>query len=140
MTMQIGLGLAMMLDPLQRAQNGTVGVLASWLSGTAFIGMGLHHQCLLLVGQSFAQVPPGSGVLPTAAAPLLMAAVGSCISLGLQLAGPVLVLVWLVNCFVALPCRCTSTSTPTTLSRSASRAACTLSSAAAPASSRATVV
>lgn len=102
MTMQIGLGLAMMLDPLQKAQNGTVGVLASWLSGTAFLGMGLHHECLLLVARSFAMVPPGSGVLPTAAAPYLMAAVGACIALGLQLAGPVLVLVWLVNCFVAL--------------------------------------
>ena len=102
MSMQIGLGLAIVLDPLQRSGNGSIGVLASWLAGLAFLGMGLHRDTLEIVAYSLTVVPPGSVGLPTDVTPNLIDSVGACLLLGIQLAGPVLALVWLVNSFVAV--------------------------------------
>jgi flagellar biosynthetic protein FliR len=102
MSMQIGMGLAIVLDPLQKSSNGTIGVMASWLAGLSFLGMGLHRRVLEIVAVSFASVPPGSSGMPVEAAPFVVESVGICLSLGIQLAGPVLALVWMVNCFVAV--------------------------------------
>lgn len=102
MGLQMGLGMARLFDPLVRAQEGLLGTLASWLAGLTFLGLGLHLECLLIVGESFHLIPPGAVALPWDQLPSVVPLVGKSILLGVQLAAPVLALVWLVNVFVAI--------------------------------------
>ncbi len=101
MSMQTGLGMASLFDPLQQTTTGTLGVLASWLAGLVFLGLGLHLHVLEIVAASFAYLPPGTSGLPEEGAPQVIEAVGITIHLGVQLAAPILAFVWLVNVFVA---------------------------------------
>lgn len=102
MSMQTGMGMATLFDPLQKAQNGMLGTLASWLSGLLFFEMGLHHRVLEIVVMSFELIPPGQVNSPLSAAPHLAESVGLCWVIGYQLAGPVLAMVWMVNIFIAV--------------------------------------
>ena len=100
--MEIGLGLASVLDPVQKSNSGLLGVLASWLSGLAFLGLGLHRQCIEIVAASFSVAPAGMIGNPAATTEQLVEAVAMTLSLGVQLAGPVLALVWSINVLIAL--------------------------------------
>jgi flagellar biosynthetic protein FliR len=99
---QMGSRMAGIVDPFMQTSQGPVGTLCAWLAGLAFLAMGFHLEVLALLGESLRVVPPGSVGNPVAGAPVLMAAVGTALALGVQLAGPVLALCWLVNVFVAI--------------------------------------
>ena len=99
---QMGSRMAGIVDPFMQTSQGPVGTLCVWLAGLAFLAMGFHLEVLALLSESLRVVPPGSVGSPVAGAPVIMAAVGVALSLGVQLAGPVLALCWLVNVFVAI--------------------------------------
>ncbi len=100
---QIGFSFSMLLDPLTKAQENTLSTLASWAAAGIFFASGLHQRCLVLLARSFDAVPPGrASFAPDAVAGALSMEVARCIELGVQLAGPIVLLVWLVNLLIAL--------------------------------------
>jgi len=105
MALQSGLAMASLFDPLQRTQSSAFGTLSAWLSGMVFLGAGMHLRALEIVGRSFDTSPPGSLSIAPETLPALVAAVGAHLSLGVQLAGPLLALVFLVNVLVAILAR-----------------------------------
>lgn len=105
MAMQMGLAMATLFNPLERQQSGPLGSLASWTAGLTFLATGLHNRCLEVVASSFHHLPPGEGVWTVDGLQSLVIAVEASVALGLQLAGPILVMVWLVNVLVAVLAR-----------------------------------
>lgn len=59
MSMQMGLAMATLFNPLQRTQQGAVAGLAAWCAGMVFLGSGLHLICIGVVVESFDFIPPG---------------------------------------------------------------------------------
>jgi flagellar biosynthesis protein FliR len=102
MSMQMGLAMATLFNPLQKTQQGAIAGLAAWCGGMVFLGSGLHLICIGVVVDSFAFVPPGEVTNLLSGSHVLMDAVAESIQLALRLSGPVLILVWLVNVFVAV--------------------------------------
>jgi flagellar biosynthesis protein FliR len=101
MSAQTGLSFATLFDPFTKATESVLGTFASWMSGLVFVALGLPERCLEIVARSFALVPPGAAE-PTAGAEALVDAAGQCLVLGVQLAGPIVAMVWVVHVFVAL--------------------------------------
>lgn len=101
MSAQMGLSFATLFDPFTKATESLLGTFSSWMSGLMFVALGLHTRCLEIVARSFEVVPPGSAV-PQAGVEVLIGAVGGCLSLGVQLAGPIVAMVWLIQVFLAL--------------------------------------
>ncbi len=100
MAIQMGFSMATLFDPVLKSMDGAIGVLGNWLAGMAFLGMGLHLTCIGILADSFTLLPPGRVPGIFAGIDLLLEALATAIVLGMQLAGPVLALVWLVQVFV----------------------------------------
>lgn len=99
---QTGFAMMTLFDPVFKVSEGPLGILAAWLAGWVFLLSGLHLEFLLLVSESFQSVPPGTAAVSDTLAWSLPKVVGESIGLGVQLAGPVVVLVFLVNAFVGM--------------------------------------
>jgi flagellar biosynthetic protein FliR len=104
MAMQMGLAMATMFNPMERQQAGPLGILASWLAGLVFLASGLHLRCLEIVAASFAVLPPGAAVNRVHFVQIVEAVEAS-VHLGVQISGPILVMVWFVNVMVAVLAR-----------------------------------
>ena len=102
MSIQSGFALAAMFNPFAKASGGPLGSLAGWMAAMGFLALGLHGECLILLGESFQLIPAGQLVQPGLAGGILIQVAGEVILLGAQLAGPIVVLVWLLNLFVAV--------------------------------------
>ncbi len=102
MGLQMGLALATLFDPLQRESSSALGTLSTWLAGLVFLGTGLHLTILELVAESFRVSPPGGQVVDLSVVPSLIEAMGLHFALGVQLAGPLIALVFVLNVFMAL--------------------------------------
>lgn len=102
MSQQMGFAMANLFNPLQKTQQGAIATLGSWLAGLVFLGSGLHMMCIGVAVDTFQSVPPGGVSSLVEGSHVLMEAVADSITLGTKLAGPVLILVWLVNVFVAV--------------------------------------
>jgi flagellar biosynthetic protein FliR len=102
MSMQAGFSFAILFDPLTRSSESALSVLASWIAGLVFVLLGLPGRCLEIVAASFTAVPPGAAAIDGRAAAWALSDLVGCTALGVQLAGPVLVMVFLVHLFVAL--------------------------------------
>jgi flagellar biosynthetic protein FliR len=102
MSLQMGLSFATLLDPLTHAHEGALGSFASWLAALVFVMLGLHSRCLEIVARSFGTIPPGEAYVSAEHAWWLADQTGEAFALGVQLAGPILAMVWLVHLFVAL--------------------------------------
>lgn len=99
---QTALGMASILDPVLNFGQSPLGVLASWLAGLVFLASNQHLTVLIVLSDSFGEVPP-AGLLrtgPLAAA--LAEGVEAALILGVQLAGPLIALVFLVNVFIGI--------------------------------------
>ncbi len=105
MALQMGLAMATMLNPLEKQQAGPVGALASWAATLAFIANGLHLRCLEGVAASFTVMPAGTWDPNLSLFKHIPEALEAAVHLGVQLAGPVLGLVWFVNVLVAMLAR-----------------------------------
>lgn len=99
---QTALGMSSLLDPVLNLGQSSLGVMASWLAGLVFIGSNLHLRVVITVSDSFEALPPGAltGIGPLADA--LADAVETSIVLGVQLAAPLIALVFLVNVFIGI--------------------------------------
>ena len=105
MAMQMGLAMATMLNPLERQQAGPVGTMVSWGATMMFIGQDMHLRCLEGVALSFQAMPAGRWDADIALIRTLPEIIEVAIHLGVQLAGPVLALVFFVNVLVAILAR-----------------------------------
>lgn len=95
--MKIGLSMGSMLDPITNTQGNPLGTLAQVLATGLFFGLDLHLACIKAIGESLVIAPPGLINQPLAAGSILLSVASSVMSLGVQLAGPVVAFVFLVN-------------------------------------------
>ncbi len=102
MSLQMGMAMAQLMDPMQRTQQSPVTSVASWIAGLTFVGADLHVACLHILSRGFVSLPPGSAVLTPDAIEAFVDAGETVFVLGVQLAGPVLALVFLVNVLVGV--------------------------------------
>lgn len=99
---QMALSMATMMDPLTKSHGTVIGTLASWLAALVFVESNLHGKCVEIVAASFHRFPPGEAPYVAGAGAAAIQAVGGCIALGIQLAGPLILMLWLVHLFIAL--------------------------------------
>ena len=105
MGMQIGLRIAAVFDPLSVSQTGLLSSMSRWLATLVFLGANLHLWVINAVGDSFLLVPPGAASDPLAAGALWVPTLNHAITCGVRLAGPVMVLVFLVQAFLGIMVR-----------------------------------
>ena len=101
-TNQIGHGAAQLFDPMLKVSHGPISTLASMLAAGVFIGTNLHLVLLINVTDTFYVMPPGSVLNPMGGGRWWIQVVGEMLSASLAMAGPVLALVFLIHCFVAV--------------------------------------
>jgi flagellar biosynthetic protein FliR len=102
MSNQVGHGAAQLFDPMLKVSHGPLATLGSLLATLVFLGTNLHLTLLVNVADSFHAVPPGMVSSPFGAG-IVWVEVGQQVMVaGISLAGPVLVLIFLIHCFVAV--------------------------------------
>ena len=99
---QTGFAMMALFNPVMKTSEGPMGVLAAWLAGAVFLLSGMHLKFLIVLADSFFSIPPGLASVDDVLANDVIAIVGESIALGVQLAGPVIVLVLLINLFVGM--------------------------------------
>jgi flagellar biosynthetic protein FliR len=102
---QTGRLAALQFNPLLKMSQDPIGILAGMMALLVFMGMNLHLAVLLILAESFQTVHPGHVVGLLDVAGMWVELAGPTLKIGLRLAGPVLALVFLVNCFVAVLAR-----------------------------------
>jgi len=101
-TNQIGHGAAQLFDPMLKITVGPISTLMSLLGAAVFIGTNMHLVLLINVSDTFYIVPPGSVINPLPGGRMWLQVVSEMLYASLQLAGPVLALVFMIHCFVAV--------------------------------------
>lgn len=99
---QTALGMSSSLDPVMSLGQSSLGIVASWLAGLVFIGTNQHHRVIEVVASSFRRTPPGQLADVASLTTALSEAVQTAIVVGVQLAGPLVALVFLVNVFIGI--------------------------------------
>jgi flagellar biosynthetic protein FliR len=95
--MQMGLGMASLIDP---QSHDRFVVLAQWQSVLAlllFLAVDGHHMLIEALAESFRRVPPGATGVHAAGFGMAVTFAGQIFVLALKLAAPVLILVLLMN-------------------------------------------
>lgn len=97
--LQIGFGMAAVLDPVTRVNAPVLGVALSLLGMSVFFGVDAHHALLRGISHSAQWVPPGAlWQVPDAAT--LLRAVGAMFSMGIVVMAPALFLLLLIEIVV----------------------------------------
>lgn len=104
-SLQVGFAMASMFDPVNKSQGNVLGTIATWLGGLVFMSANLHLQALEVAAASFGRFPAGGAPWPWQDARVLTDAVGLAIAMGVQIAGPAVILSLLINGFVAILAR-----------------------------------
>ena len=99
---QTGFAMMTLLNPVMKTSEGPLGILGGLLAGLLFLLSGLHLKFLIVLADSFTMTPPGTASVSDDLVHDAIAMVGTSIALGVQLAGPVIVLVLLINLFVGM--------------------------------------
>jgi flagellar biosynthetic protein FliR len=94
--MQIGFGIANLLDPITRTHGPLLGTALNLLGLAVFLGADGHHLLVRGLALSFERIPPGAG-LPGIDLAALASQFGVTFSLGLAIAAPVVVLLLLID-------------------------------------------
>jgi len=102
---QTGQAAALQFDPTLNIAQGPIGRLGAMLAAVAFLGADMHLQMILALGDSFHLVPPGTSADVVGASRAWIALGEVMVMTGFQLASPIIVLVFLVNMFVAVVTR-----------------------------------
>ncbi|MEE2750811.1 MAG: flagellar biosynthetic protein FliR [Myxococcota bacterium] len=102
MANQMSFAMATLFNPLMKGTDSTIGTICNWLAGLVFLGIGLHFTCIGIVAESFQVIPPGAVAEVFKGMEFFVDAVSTSILIGVKLSGPVLILVWLVQIFVAI--------------------------------------
>jgi flagellar biosynthesis protein FliR len=99
---QMGLQAAAMLDPVSGMANGAMGSLATWLATGLFFGSDQHLRCVVALGQSFDTLPANSAEHAWRAGAIVFEVATATLVTGVQLAGPLVLFVSMVNLGLAL--------------------------------------
>ncbi|MFT6144672.1 MAG: flagellar biosynthetic protein FliR [Myxococcota bacterium] len=99
---QTGFAMMQLFNPVMKSNEGPLGILAGLLAGAMFLTSGMHLKFLMVLARSFNTIPPGTAGLSDDLARDVLAMGGEAIALGVQLAGPVVVLVLLINLFIGM--------------------------------------
>ncbi len=99
---QTALGMSSLFDPLINVGQSAIGILASLLAGIIFISTDQHLHVIEAVARSFHAMPPGHLANVTLLSKYISEAVSTAIVVGIQLAGPLIALVFLVNVFIGV--------------------------------------
>ncbi|MEL6347005.1 MAG: flagellar biosynthetic protein FliR [Myxococcota bacterium] len=102
---QTGRAVALQFNPLLEVSQGPVGAMAGMMATLVFLGLDLHLLVLVILSESFHDVPPGAVTNLYAVAELFTSLMAPTLKAGLQLAGPVLTMVFLIQCFIAVLAR-----------------------------------
>lgn len=94
--MQIGYSVGSIFDPVTRSSSPLLGTLLTTLGTVVFYTMDGHHMLVRMVAYSFSKVPPG-GDLPWQSLSPFVDQFGAMFVLGLTLAAPVVVALFLVD-------------------------------------------
>lgn len=93
----IGLHLAQMLDPLTNSRSDSLGSLCSVFALALFLGSDTHLECIKVFAASFRTIPPGVFLTPSGYVPQMVDMVGAMLKVGVSLAGPTTVLVFVIH-------------------------------------------
>jgi flagellar biosynthetic protein FliR len=102
---QTGQAAALQFDPTLNIAQGPIGRLSALLAAALFLGSDLHLQMLLALGDSFHHVPPGGATDVIGASRAWIGLGEVMIITGFRLASPIIVLVFLINLFIAVVTR-----------------------------------
>jgi flagellar biosynthetic protein FliR len=102
---QTGRAVALQFNPLLEVSQGPIGSLAGMMATLVFLGLGQHLVVIIIISDSFHAVPPGSSIDIQQTAAVFVELASPVLLAGLQLAGPAIVMVFLVNCFIAVLAR-----------------------------------
>jgi len=102
MSNQIGHGAAQLFDPMLKVSHGPLATLGTFLAALIFLGTNLHLVLFINVADSFHAVPPGGVASPIGGGVVWIEIAREVLEAGIGLAGPVLVLIFLIHVFVAV--------------------------------------
>ena len=101
-SVNVGLSMAQMLDPLTHSRNDILGSLCSMLALGLLMATDTHLHCIQVLGRSFHTFPPGSLLIPNHAVPILVRASATALESGIELAGPVVAFSFLTHLAISL--------------------------------------
>lgn len=101
-SVNIGLHISAMLDPLTGNRADAIGSLTSMMGIGLFLTTDTHLHCIAVLGESLRTLPPGSVIAPGAAAEVLMLAAVTALETGVALAGPVIAFSFLIHLAISL--------------------------------------
>ena len=99
---QIGQAAAKQFNPSMSISQSPIGGIAVLLTFTTFLGVNMHLDMLVVLADSFVEVPPGAIENPIQASSVWIGYSGIVLDAGIRLAGPILALVFLNNSFLAV--------------------------------------
>jgi flagellar biosynthetic protein FliR len=95
--MEMGLGLAGLIDPQTQDRVTAIAQWQTLLAMLIFLSVDGHHLLIRAVAESFRAIPPGVASIGQAGISALMSLAGQIFVVALKIAAPVLVLILLVN-------------------------------------------
>ena len=104
-SLQMGFGLASVLDPMNGAQVTVLTRLYDWMILMLFLALDAHHLVIGAVVESFRIVPIGGATLSAAGAAAVLPLGGRIFGLALSLVAPVLGILFIVNLIMVLTAR-----------------------------------
>lgn len=108
-SLQMGFGMATLIDPQSQAQNTLLAELLTWVALLVFLAADGHHLLLVLLVRSFQEVPLTASLTVPQILGDFMPFLGKLMfSLGIQLLAPVLALLWLTQLALGLMARAVS--------------------------------
>lgn len=94
---QIGFGLANLIDPQSNAQSTVVAEWQQLMALLAFLALDVHHVLLRALVESFAVVPLGAVALGAGVLRGVVMKAGEIFAIGMRIAAPVLIVLLLTN-------------------------------------------
>jgi flagellar biosynthetic protein FliR len=104
-SIQMGFGLASLLDPLQGAQVTVLTRLYDWTVLTLFLALDAHHLVLGAIVESFRAIPLGGASFMAGGAAAVLPLGGRIFALALSLVAPLLGVLFIANLVMALAAR-----------------------------------
>lgn len=102
---QIGLGIASVLDPAQGSQVTVLTRLFDWTMLALFLALDAHHVVIGAIVESFRLVPLTGSGLPASAAPAIIPLGGRIFALALSFVAPTLGILFLTELILVLAAR-----------------------------------
>ncbi|MGD0088784.1 MAG: flagellar biosynthetic protein FliR [Planctomycetota bacterium] len=100
--LNMGIGMARLLDPNSGLSAAMIQTFYGMLFTIIFLMLDGHHHLLRILNDSFATVPPGKGLSTASILPLLVSESSAMMGLGVRLAAPVLLPLFLLTTAIAL--------------------------------------